>query len=117
MVKLFRRPIFGDEVSAVQDGVIRLRGGAHRVIVGTSSLNFEGMAPEQQSRTIQAFRDLLHAQSGPTQLYLRVRRVPAADPAEPHPQDFRDPRAYLSALTAIFASTNLPGTPAYQRSV
>src|SRR5438067_5418718 len=117
MVKLFRRPIFGDEVSAVQEGVIRLRGGAPRVIVGTSSLNFEGMAPEQQSRTIQAFRDLLHAQSGPMQLYLRVRRVPAADPAEPHPQDFRDPRAYLAALTRSFVNTHLQDTPVYQREV
>src|SRR6266513_4453355 len=99
MVKLFRRPTFGDEVSAVQDGVIPRRGGAPRVIVATSSLNFEGMATEQQSRTIQAFRDLLHAQSGRLQLYLRVRRVPAADSAEPQPADFRDPRAYLAALT------------------
>jgi len=117
MVKLFRRPTFGNEVSAVQDGVIRLRGGAPRIIVGTSSLNFEGMAPEQQSRTIQAFRDLLHAQSGPMQLYLRVRRVPAADPTEPHPPDFRDPRAYLAALTRSFVNTHLQDTPVYQREV
>ena len=117
MVKLFRRPTFGDEVSAVQDGVIRLRGGAPRVIVATSSLNFEGMAPEQQSRTIQAFRDLLHAQSGPLQLYLRVRRVPAADPTEPDAPAFRDPRAYLAALTRSFINTHLQDTPVYQREV
>src|SRR5207245_4383863 len=77
MVKLFRRPTFGDEVSAVQDGVIRLRGGAPRAIVATSSLNFDGLAPEQQVRSVQAFRDLLHAQRRPLQLYLRVGRVPA----------------------------------------
>ncbi len=117
MVKLFRRPTFGDEVSTVQDGAIRLRGGAPRVIVGTSSLNFGGMAPEQQSRTIQAFRDLLHAQSGPMQLYLRVRRIPAADSAEPQPADFRDPRAYLAALTRSFINTHLQDTPVYQREV
>ncbi|TME23495.1 MAG: hypothetical protein E6I75_29380 [Chloroflexi bacterium] len=117
MVKLFRRPTFGDEVSAVQDGVIRLRGGAPRVIVATSSLNFEGMAPEQQSRTIQAFRDLLHAQSGPLQLYLRVRRVRAADPTEPDAPAFRDPRAYLAALTRSFINTHLQDTPVYQRDV
>src|SRR6266699_891323 len=117
MVKLFRRPTFGDEVSAVQDGIIRLRGGAPRVIVATSSLNFEGMAPEQQSRTIQAFRDLLHAQSGPLQLYLRVRRVPAADPTEPDAPAFRDPRAYLAALTRSFINTHLQDTPVYQREV
>src|SRR5256886_9523986 len=117
MVKLFRRPTFGDEVSAVQGGVITLRGGAPRVIVGTRPLNFEGMAPEEQSRTIHAFRDLLHAQSGPMQLYLRVRRVPATDPAEPHPQDFRDPRAYLAALTRSFVNTHLQDTPVYQREV
>ena len=117
MVKLFRRPTFGDEVSAVHGGVITLRGGAPRVIVGTSSLNFEGMAPEEQSRTIQAFRDLLHAQSGPMQLYLRVRRVPAADPTEPHAPDFPDPRAYLAALTRSFVNTHLQDTPVYQREV
>src|SRR5438128_9859912 len=117
MVKLFRRPTFGEEVSAVQDGVIRLRGGAPRVIVATSSLNFDGMAPVQQSRTIQAFRDLLHAQSGPLQLYLRIRRVPAADPTEPDATAFRDRRAYLAALTSSFINTHLQDTPVYQREV
>src|SRR6267154_4148426 len=99
MVKLFRRPTFGNEVSAVQDGVIQLRGGAPRVIVGTSSLNFEGLAPEQQSRSIQAFRDLLHAQSGPMQLYLRIRRVPAGDTREPERAAFADAPTYFGALT------------------
>jgi Helicase HerA, central domain len=117
MVKLFRRSTFGDEVSTVQDGGIRLRGGAPRLIVATSSLNFGGMAPEQQSRTIQAFRDLLHAQSGPMQLYLRVRRVPAADSTEPQPADFREPRAYLAALTRSFINTHLQDTPVYQREI
>src|SRR5438445_6522895 len=117
MVKLFRRPTFGEEVSAVQDGVIRLRGGAPRVIVATSSLNFDGMAPEQQSRSIQAFRDLLHAQSGPLQLYLRVRRVPAADATEPDGMAFTDRRAYLAALTRSFINTHLQDTPVYQREV
>ena len=117
MVRLFRRPTFGDEVSAVQDGVIRLRGGAPRAIVATSSLNFQGMAPEQQSRSIQAFRDLLHAQSGPLQLYLRVRRVPAADATEPDGMAFTDRRAYLAALTRSFINTHLQDTPVYQREV
>src|SRR5437879_2760488 len=117
MVKLFRRPTFGDEVSTVVDGIVRLRGGAPRVIVATSSLNFEGMAPEQQSRTIQSFRDLLHAQSGPMQLYIRVRRIPAADPTEPDAPAFRDPRAYLAALTRSFINTHLQDTPVYQREV
>src|SRR5712691_13253348 len=117
MLKLFRRPTFGDEVSAVQDGVIRLRGGAPRVIVATSSLNFEGMAPEQQSRSIQAFRDLLHAQSGPLQLYLRIRRVPAGDAREPERAGFAETSAYLAALTRSFINAHLQDTPVYQREI
>src|SRR6202048_195502 len=117
MVKLFRRPTFGDEVSAIQDGVIQLRGGAPRIIVGTSSLNFQGLAPEQQSRSIQAFRDLLHAQSGPLQLYLRVRRVTAEDATEPDSAAFPDHRRYLAALTRSFINTHLQDTPVYQREI
>jgi hypothetical protein len=117
VVKLFRRPTFGDEVSAVQDGVIRLRGGAPRAIIATSSLNFQGMPPEQQSRAIQAFRDLLHGQSGPLQLYLRVRRVAADDATEPEAAAYSDRRAYLAALTRSFINTHLQDTPVYQREI
>lgn len=117
MVKLFRRATFGDEVSAVHDGLIHLRGGAPRVIVGTSSLNFEGLAPEQQLRSVQAFRELLHAQSGPMQLYLRIRRVPAGDQAEPDAAAFADHAAYLGALTRSFINAHLHDTPVYQREI
>ncbi len=99
----------------MQDGVLHLRNGAPRVIVSTSSLNFHGLAPEQQARSIQAFRDLLHAQSGPLQLYLRVRRVAAGDTTEPDPTAFSDRRAYLGALTRSFINTHLQDTPVYQR--
>src|SRR5256885_13624928 len=102
MVKIFRRPPFGDEVSFVKDGLIYLRGGAPRVIVSTSSLNFEGLAPEQQLRSVQAFRDLLHAQSGPFQFYLGIRRVTADAAAEPSEAAFPDKATYLGALTHSF---------------
>src|SRR2546421_9034857 len=106
MVNLFRRPTFGDEVSSVQDSLIQLRGGAPRVVVATSSLNFQGLAPEQQSRSVQAFRDLLHAQSGPLQLYLRIRRVPAGDAREPERAGFAEPSAYFGALTRSFINAH-----------
>jgi hypothetical protein len=115
VVKLFRRATFGDEISAVHDGLIELRGGAPRVVVGTSSLNFQGLAPEQQLRSVQAFRDLLHAQSGPLQLYLRIRRVPAGDATEPDPATFPDRPTYLGALTRSFINAHLQDTPVYQR--
>ena len=115
MVKLFRRETFGDEISAVHDGLIELRGGAPRIIIGTSSLNFQGLAPEQQVRSVQAFRDLLHAQSGPFQLYLRIRRVPAGDATEPEAAAFADRPAYLAALTRSFINAHLQDTPVYQR--
>ena len=117
MVKLFRRGTFGDEISAVQDGLIQLRGGAPRLIVATSSLNFQGLAPEQQLRSVQAFRDLLHAQSGPLQIYLRIRRVAAGDASEPDAAAFSDRRAYLAALTRSFINAHLQDTPVYQREI
>ena len=117
MVKLFRRQAFGEEVSEVQDGLVRLRGGAPRAIIATSSLNFQGLAPEQQSRSVQAFRDLLHAQSGPLQLYLRIRRVPAGDTREPERAAFADAPAYFGALTRSFINAHLQDTPVYQREI
>jgi hypothetical protein len=117
MVKLFRPAAFGDEVSDIQDGLVRLRGGAPRVVVATSSLNFQGLAPEQQSRSVQAFRDLLHAQSGPFQLYLRIRRVPAGDTREPDRASFAESSAYFGALTRSFVNAHLQDTPVYQREI
>ena len=117
MVKLFRQAAFGDEVSDIQGGLIRLRGGAPRAIVATSSLNYQGLAPEQQSRSVQAFRDLLHAQSGPLQLYLRIRRVPAGDAREPERAGFAETSAYYGALTRSFINAHLQDTPVYQREI
>jgi hypothetical protein len=117
MVKLFRREAFGDEVSDVRDGLVRLRGGAPRAVIATSSLNFQGLAPDQQSRSVQAFRDLLHAQSGPLQLYLRIRRVPAGDVREPDRAAFTDESAYFGALTRSFINAHLQDTPVYQREI
>lgn len=117
MVKLFRREAFGEEVSDVRDGLVRVRGGAPRAIIATSSLNFQGLAPDQQSRSVQAFRDLLHAQSGPLQLYLRIRRVPAGDVREPDRAGFSDESAYFGALTRSFINAHLQDTPVYQREI
>src|SRR6202022_3736133 len=117
MIKLFRPAAFGDEVSDIQDGLVRLRGGAPRVVVSTSSLNFEGLAPEQQLRSVQAFRDLLHAQSGPLQLYLHIRRIPGGDAAEPDAAAFPNHAAYLGALTRSFINAHLHDTPVYQREI
>jgi len=117
MVKIFRQPTFGGEVSAVRDGMIYLRSGAPRAIIGTSSLNFDGLAPEQQLRAVQAFRDLLHAQSGPLQLYLRIRRVPAGEPTEPNASTFADRPSYLAAMTRSFINAHLLDTPVYQREI
>src|ERR1700736_2522419 len=117
MVKIFRQATFGDEVSAVRGGMIHLRGGAPRAIIGTTSLNFDGLAPEQQLRAVQAFRDLLHSQSGPLQLYLRIRRVPAGDASEPAADAFADRRAYLAAMTRSFINAHLHDSPVYQREI
>lgn len=117
MVKRLRGAPFGEEVLSVEDGLIRLRGGAPRAIIATSSLNFQGLAPEQQLTSVQAFRDLLNAQSGPLQLYLRVRRVPAGDASEPEAGTFTDRRAYFKALTRSFINEHLQDTPVYQPEI
>ncbi|HTE83789.1 MAG TPA: DUF87 domain-containing protein [Dehalococcoidia bacterium] len=117
MVKLFRQAALGEEVSDIHDGLVRLRGGALRAIVATSSLSFQGLAPEQQLRSVQAFRDLLHAQSGPLQLYLRIRRVPAGDARVPERARFAEPSAYFGALTRSFINAHLQDTPVYQREI
>jgi hypothetical protein len=80
-------------------------------------LNFQGLAPEQQLRSVQAFRDLLHAQSGPLQLYLRIRRVRTHDAAEPQQAAFPTYAGYLGALTRNFIDAHLRDTPVYQREV
>jgi hypothetical protein len=87
------------------------------MIVGTSSLSFQGLAPEQQSRSTQAFRDLLHAQTGPLQLYLRVSRVAGEDATEPNAASFPDHRTYLAALTRSFINSHLQDTPVYRREI
>ncbi len=108
---------FGTEVAAIKDGVVHLNNGAKRVIVRTSSLNFAGLPPEQQQRAVQAFRELLHGQNGPLQLYFRVRRIAARDTAEPSPERFSDRRQYLGALTQSFINAHLAETPVYERDV
>jgi hypothetical protein len=66
---------------------------------------------------VQAFRDLLHAQSGPLQLYLRIRRVPAGDAHEPDASAYPDRRAYLGAMTRSFINAHLQDAPVYQREI
>ena len=112
-----RREGFGQEVSAVRNRLLILRSGVPRAVVATSSLNFDGLAPEQQATAVQAFRDLLNAQSGPFQLYLRIRRVGAGNSAEPDASAYPDRRQYLAALTRSFINAHLEETPVYQREL
>jgi hypothetical protein len=108
---------FGNEISEIKDGVVRLQNGSQRLVVATSSLNFSGLAPEQQLRAVQAFRELLHGQSGPLQLYVRVRRLLAAECDEPRADAFKERKEYLRALTASFINAHLAETPVFERQV
>jgi hypothetical protein len=116
-MKTLRGTPFGNEVAGIKDGLVHLQNGGLRVILKTSSLNFSGLAPEQQVRAIQAFRELLHGQSGPLQLYIRIRRVPAGDATEPAVEGFADRRLYLGALTKSFINAHLAETAVYERDV
>jgi len=117
VLKVPRTVGFGEEVTTVADGLLHLKNGAPRALVGTSSLNFQALAPEQQLRSVQAFRDLLHAQNGPFQLYLRIRRVVGSEPTEPDPARYPERRLYLAALTRSFINEHLADTPVYQREI
>lgn len=108
---------FGNEISEIKDGIVRLQNGSQRLVIATSSLNFSGLAPEQQLRAVQAFRDLLHGQSGPFQLYVRVRRVVAAESDEPRQDAFKERKDYLRALTTSFINAHLAETPVFERHV
>ncbi len=118
MLRLGRRvPPFGDEVAGIERGFIRLRGGGLRAVLQTSSLSFASAAPEHQLRAVRAFRELLHAQSGPFQIYVRNRRVPAGDASEPERARYPDLRSYRAALTRSFIATHLAETPVFRRDI
>ncbi len=112
-----RRPSahFDQEIESIENDAFRLRSGALRVVVRTSSLSLQNASTEQQARTVQAFRELLQAQTGPFQLYLRSRRTAPGDTAEPDPRLFPEKRQYLAALTRSFIATHLADTPVFQR--
>jgi len=116
MLGLGRSPAhFDQEIASIENDAFRLRSGALRVVVRTSSLSYQNASPEQQARTVHGFRELLQAQTGPFQLYLRSRRKVPGDTAEPDPRQFPDKRNYLSALTRSFIATHLADTPVFER--
>ncbi|HYM50670.1 MAG TPA: hypothetical protein VET65_08870, partial [Candidatus Limnocylindrales bacterium] len=115
-----RHPPFGDEIVGYQDDAVHLRDGSVRAVIATSSLNFLALAPEQQARSVQAFRDLLHAETGPMQIYLRIRRVPPGGGdagADPDPSRYPQRRGYLQALTDAFIRTHLEDVPVFRREL
>jgi conjugal transfer ATP-binding protein TraC len=115
VASIFRKPGLAEEIADIRDDLLVLRSGSPRAVVATSSLNFDELAPEQQARAAKAFCDLLHAQNGPLQLYLRVRRVRAGDEREPDAGESSYRPEYLHALTRSFVNTHFAETPVYQR--
>lgn len=110
------RSAFGAEVGAIRGNTLVLESGAPRAIVATSSLNFAGLAPEQQLAAEQAFRDLVNGQSGPFQLYLRIRRRLGGPSDEPVAQAFANQRDYLAAQTRSFINSHLEEAPVFERA-
>jgi hypothetical protein len=117
VARLIHRPSFADELPVIREGLLHLRNGRPRAVIRTSSLNFAGLAADQQVRSVQAFRDLLHGLTGPLQVYLRVRRVAPGDSGEPNEESFADRRSYLAALTRSFVNTHLEDTPTFRREI
>ena len=63
------------DISAVEDGVLTLSGGCHRMILETSSVNFELKSEAEQDALIAAFERFLNSMSGDLQIIIRTREL------------------------------------------
>ena len=62
-------------IQEVKDGILVLPGNEYRVLLETSSVNFELKSAEEQDVIIDCFRDFLNALPCKIQIIVRVREV------------------------------------------
>jgi len=62
-------------IKEVRDNILTLSGGEHRIILETSSVNFELKSEAEQETIIDSFQDFLNSLPCPVQVLIRVREL------------------------------------------
>lgn len=63
------------QIKEVRDDVLILPGNQYRLVIETSSINFELKSEEEQDTIIDSFQNFLNSLSTPLQILVRVREV------------------------------------------
>lgn len=63
------------QIQGVRDGVLIFPNGEYRVVLETSSINFELMSETEQDAIIDTYRSFLNSLSKPFQILVRVREL------------------------------------------
>lgn len=62
-------------IREVRDGILILPGNRYRLVLATSSLNFELQSEEEQDVIIDTFQSFLNSLNSPIQILIRVREL------------------------------------------
>lgn len=62
-------------IKEVRDGILMLPGNRYRLILSTSSLNFELQSEEEQDVIVEIFQSFLNSLNSPIQILIRVREL------------------------------------------
>lgn len=63
------------QIKEVRDGVLSLPGNEYRVILETSSVNFELRSEAEQDVLIDSYQNFLNSLAGPLQIIIRIREL------------------------------------------
>jgi hypothetical protein len=63
------------QIKEVRDGILVLPGNEYRVILETSSINFELKSEDEQDAIIDGFENFLNSLPTPLQILIRVREI------------------------------------------
>ncbi len=63
------------KIKEVKDDVLILPGNQYRMIIETSSVNFELKSEDEQDVLIDSFQNFLNSLSSPIQILIRVREI------------------------------------------
>lgn len=63
------------QIKEVRDGILCLPGNQYRIILETSSINFELRSEAEQDVLIESYQNFLNSLAGPIQIMIRVREL------------------------------------------
>ncbi len=63
------------QIKEVKDDILVLPNRQYRMVIETSSINFELKSEEEQDTIIDSFQNFLNSLSTPVQILIRVREV------------------------------------------